>query len=1286
MVVRPTSQAAAVRLALLLAVVVTAITTGQTSTKTFQLKGDLSELSGTAHGSTLTPSIGPLGTLVVAGSGVLDFGPVGAGTGVAFRPGGWQASNIAYYRFGGQSVGTLFNASGGDVTFFLKSRYSFANRQLGSSKWAFDVYDASQNLFTFYVSTYGGFLNFNYRAGGVVTNTYFVSPGQEDATFGSGVVMKVRILWDGSKDYLYLNDALVQTTGYSSVVPNWTAASSFVIGTKQDLTYGAGYFSSDDWISQLGVTSAAQGVPPAKAGSPSPATGSVGVAVTSALSWAASVNATTYDVYFGQTLPASPTSANLTTTTFAPPGGMATSSNYVWRVDAKNAFGTTTGDVWSFTTAAPPPPPPKVGSPSPVNGSTSVSVGAALSWAASTGATAYDLYLGTTLPSSPTWTNMAATTYGPPGGFAANTKYFWRVDAKNSSGMTTGDVWSFTTSAAPPPAPPKPTTPSPANLASNVGVGTSLSWVGSTQAAGYDLYFGATLPTTPTVSGLTASTYTPGTSLAYATTYSWRVDAKNGSGTTAGDVWTFTTGLAPAVTSVTVTPTADSAIHSVAPTSNLGSAPVVTLYTGTSALYAFSLPSLPSGAVLMSAKLQLSVSGYDDGYPTAADEYAIVGLYRLTRPWTESAVTNNKATATTSWTSPGGDYDSTTDFGKGPNGLVAEALSRLSQTPESLTFDVTALAAKWYQNAYPNYGFLLRQIEHQGGPMMNFREVSNSTKAPALVVTYAVTAAAPTVVSVTPSNGAANMPADQLITFVLNDLVGVNPGSLSFIVNGVQQASQVQLSGPQNSATLTYTPTIPYGHSTSVNATLSIQNWAGNPLNTGITFTVAPTDTVAPVVTGAFPLAGATDVPTSATFAFKLIDRDSGVDLTTLSIKLNGSDITGAVQMLPVSGGYQLRYAPASPLPAGQAATYTVTSCDKAVPRNCLTNYTYTYTTLPTGNWFRGTIHQHTGDYSFDADPASTISSAANAVRSLGDQFLVFAQHQYKSVSKGLLWTPAELQSIAAAEGALGDAGFAVIGGQELFTNQGHTITFGVSWNKNPQSIYDLQSYANSQLGVFAFAHPDYPSCPCTPKNISDYRFLSDPLYMAAYTTAGTSYTPGRDGWSSGFGFLAAGGFYDQMLALGRKVYMYGETDYHGNAPKAGGSVALLYGSLPTQAKVIDAIRTGRVYVTGSPALTLDFTVNGYPVGSDLAALVDDVSLGISVKAAVAGGTVDQVTVIRDNSTFFAASPAASSFSRLLTASVAKGSRTYFRVVVAARDATGQVVRAASNPIFVGTR
>ena len=861
MVVRQRSLAAAPRLALLLAAVVTAITSGQTSTTTFQLKGEPTELLGVAGGSTFNPPIGPQGTLVVAGTGVVEFGPVGAATGVAFRPGGWQANDIAYYSFGGQAVGSIFNVNGGDVTFLLKSRSSFANRQLGYSKWVFDVYDAGQNLFTFYVATNSGTLSFNYRAGGVVTNSYVVPPGQEDAMFGSGVVLKVRVAWNGSRVYLYLNDALVQTRTYAPVVPTWTAASSFVIGTRQDLTYGAGYFSWDDWVSQLVVTSAASGSPPAKVGSPSPATGAVGVATTSALSWAASSGATSYDVYFGHTLPAFPAAANLAATTFAPSGPLPTATSYVWRVDAKNAFGTTAGDVWSFTTAGPPLP-PKVASPSPPHGSANVAVSAALSWAAATGATTYDLYVGTTLPGSPTWTNMTGTTYSPPGGFAASTKYYWRVDAKNASGATAGDVWSFTTSAATPP-PPKPATPSPAHLATNVGVGTTLAWAGSAGATGYDVYLGTTLPTAPTVSGLTATTYAPGAPLAYGTTYSWRVDAKNGGGTTAGDVWTFTTGPAPAVSSVTVTSTADAAIHAVVPASNLGHAPVVTLYAGSSALHAFSLPPLPGGAVLLSARLQLSVTGYDDGYPMMADEYCVVGVYRLTRPWTEGGVTHNMATATTAWTAAGGDYDSTSDFGHGANGVVAEALSRLSQTPESLTFDVTALVAKWYSNSHPNYGFLLRQSDRQGGPMMNFKEVADTTKRPMLVISYAVTTAAPTVVSVMPSNGAANRPVDQPITLALNDLVGINPGSLSFLVNGVQRASQVRVSGPQRSPTLTYAPANAFGHATSVNATLSIQNWSGYTLTSGITFTVAPTDTVAPVVARGFPRAGATNVPTT---------------------------------------------------------------------------------------------------------------------------------------------------------------------------------------------------------------------------------------------------------------------------------------------------------------------------------------------------------------------------------------------------------------------------------------
>ena len=43
---------------------------------------------------------------------------------------------------------------------------------------------------------------------------------------------------------------------------------------------------------------------------------------------------------------------NQTGTTHAP-GALAASTTYYWRIDSKNSAGTTTGDVWSFTTAAP---------------------------------------------------------------------------------------------------------------------------------------------------------------------------------------------------------------------------------------------------------------------------------------------------------------------------------------------------------------------------------------------------------------------------------------------------------------------------------------------------------------------------------------------------------------------------------------------------------------------------------------------------------------------------------------------------------------------------------------------------------------------------------------------------------------------------------------------------------------------------------------------------------------------------------------------------------------------
>ncbi len=90
---------------------------------------------------------------------------------------------------------------------------------------------------------------------------------------------------------------------------------------------------------------------PSKPSILNPANEATNVGLTTDLSWTAGAGATSHDVYFG-TNP-SPDSGefqgNQTGTTFDT-GTMSNNTTYYWRIDEKNACGTTTGDVWSFTT------------------------------------------------------------------------------------------------------------------------------------------------------------------------------------------------------------------------------------------------------------------------------------------------------------------------------------------------------------------------------------------------------------------------------------------------------------------------------------------------------------------------------------------------------------------------------------------------------------------------------------------------------------------------------------------------------------------------------------------------------------------------------------------------------------------------------------------------------------------------------------------------------------------------------------------------------------------------
>jgi len=183
------------------------------------------------------------------------------------------------------------------------------------------------------------------------------------------------------------------------------------------------------------------------------------------------------------------------------------------------------------------------GNPNPADGVTQVAVEADLGWTAGSGAVSHDVYFGTAQPPASVQ-NQAATTYDP-GSLLPSTTYYWQIDERDSvGGVVTGAVWSFTTAAAPTQA----GAPGPVNEAAGVGIDADLSWTPGSDTTSHNLYFGIDPnPRANTPVNQTASTYDPGLLIA-ATVYYWAVDEVGPGGTTASEVWSFTTAAAPGLT------------------------------------------------------------------------------------------------------------------------------------------------------------------------------------------------------------------------------------------------------------------------------------------------------------------------------------------------------------------------------------------------------------------------------------------------------------------------------------------------------------------------------------------------------------------------------------------------------------------------------------------------------------------------------------------------------------------------------------------------------------------
>jgi hypothetical protein len=291
--------------------------------------------------------------------------------------------------------------------------------------------------------------------------------------------------------------------------------------------------------------------PPNIPGSPTPATGANGVSIHAQLSWTGGDpnpgDSITYDVYFGTaTPPVTKVSVNQSDTSYDP-GTLNYNNQYYWRIIAWDNHGASTvGSIWNFVTENLAPYQPS--SPNPPQGTTGVAITADLSWTGGDpdgDTVTYDVYVGTTITPPKVASNHSTTTYDP-GTLTYGTSYYWKIVAWDNHGTSTaGPLWDFRTNSLPY----EPSTPNPANHATDVDVNANVTWSGGDPDSGdtvlYDIYFGVGTSPPKVVGNQSGTSYDPGT-LNYLTTYHWKIVAWDNHGaSTAGQVWDFTTMFVP---------------------------------------------------------------------------------------------------------------------------------------------------------------------------------------------------------------------------------------------------------------------------------------------------------------------------------------------------------------------------------------------------------------------------------------------------------------------------------------------------------------------------------------------------------------------------------------------------------------------------------------------------------------------------------------------------------------------------------------------------------------------
>jgi large repetitive protein len=275
--------------------------------------------------------------------------------------------------------------------------------------------------------------------------------------------------------------------------------------------------------------------------------------------WSSVTGATSYHIQVFQQSVTVIDVSNITTTSYTVTSALTPNTWYYWNVAGANAGGQGPySGFFNFRTLVLAPSPPTL--LTPLDSAINVLLTPTLDWTSVPGASEYRVQISV----SPTFNStvldvsgLVNSGYVVQGGVLLNsTKYYWRVNAKNSGGTSSWSVpFSFTTVPAPPPI---PTLSYPTNGSTGIPVNLTFKWRKSLGATSYRIQ----VALNNTYQALVIDTdvsdtlyVVPSGTLSGTTQYFWHVKSINVGGSLAySSTWSFTTGTAPPATPSLLTP------------------------------------------------------------------------------------------------------------------------------------------------------------------------------------------------------------------------------------------------------------------------------------------------------------------------------------------------------------------------------------------------------------------------------------------------------------------------------------------------------------------------------------------------------------------------------------------------------------------------------------------------------------------------------------------------------------------------------------------------------------